>query len=294
MADLSLLLLSILWGTTFTFVKEALAGTSPPIFLTLRFAVATASMGVLWWLRRDARSPRLLVEGGLLGLAMLGGFALQTFGLALTTPARSGFLTGLAVLLVPVVQRFLLGRRVGVSAWLGVAVSLAGLLLLTQPFGGDVPEEVRLGDLLTVGCAACFALQVVYTAEWSARHPLVPLTFVQIAVTALGSALLVPAAPLAIAPSPALAAVVVFTGLVMTAGAFGLQNWAQRHTTAVRAAILFAVEPVAAALFAWLWTGQPLAAHEWLGGSLIVAAVLLAEVGGLLEAQRGSRGARRA
>ena len=290
MADLALLGLTIAWGTTFLVVKRVLAGTSPALFLCLRFALAALALGALWLARRrvDRPTPGLLRHGLLLGLAMAGGFLLQTEGLRLTTPARSGFLTGLAVLIVPLLQRFLLGRRVARSAWLAVVLALLGLATLTRPFADGVGAAVRLGDLLTVGCAAAFAFQILFTSSFSRRHPVTLLTLLQIAVTLAAAALLLPFEPLALAPTPGFAAAVVFTGVVMTAGAFFVQNWAQRRTTAVRAAIIFSLEPVAAALFAHWVGGEPLGRAEWLGGGLIVAGVFVGEIGAALE-QRARR-----
>jgi drug/metabolite transporter (DMT)-like permease len=223
----------------------------------------------------------------LLGGLMLAGFVLQTLGLRYTTPARSGFLTGLAVLIVPFLGRFVLGRAVRASAWAGVALAVLGLALLTRPFEDAIGAAIRLGDALTAGCAVAFALQIVFTAEWSPRHPLVPLTLAQVAITAAGSALLLPVEGAYLHPHglARFGGTVLFTGVLMTAGAFLVQNWGQRHTTAVRAALIFSLEPVAAALFSHFYGGEPLGAADWAGGALIVAGVVVGEVGAALQAR---------
>ncbi len=286
MADLALVVLTLLWGTTFLLVKRALEGTSPGLFLVLRFAVAALALAPLA-ARTPSRAstPALWRHGALLGLFMFAGFALQTVGLRYTTPARSGFLTGLAVLIVPFLSRFLLRRRVPWASWVGVGLAVAGLLLLTRPLGDDVPAAVRVGDALTVGCAAAYALQIVYTGEWSARHPLRRLTLVQVAVTLAGAALMLPFEEVRLRPDAALLGTVAFTGVFMTAGAFFVMNWAQRHTSAVRAALIYSLEPLAAALFSHYVGGEPLGALDWAGGALIVLAVATGEVGGVLEAR---------
>jgi drug/metabolite transporter (DMT)-like permease len=286
-ADLALLVLTLFWGTTFSLVKEALAGTSVGVFLALRFGVAALVLGAVWAARRDRVGAGFLRHGALLGLAMLSGFWLQTLGLRYTTPARSGFITGLSVLVVPFVARFLLGRRVRLASWAGVALAVVGLLVLTRPFGEAMTAEVRLGDLLTLGCAVAFALQIVFTGEWSPRHPLAPFVTAQVGFTFAGAllSLLLEAPRLAPASPVRLAAVVAFTGVAMTAAAFFVMNWAQRHTTAVRAALIFSLEPVGAALFsAWYWK-ESFGPWELGGGALVVLAVVLGEVGGLLEAR---------
>jgi drug/metabolite transporter (DMT)-like permease len=284
-ADLALLVLTLFWGTTFTVVKAALEIASPGVFLAARFATAAAVLGAVWLVRRDRTGASFARHGALLGLFMLAGFVLQTLGLRHTTPARSGFLTGLAVLVVPFLGKFLLGRTVKLASWIGVVLAVAGLTLLTRPFAEDISAAIRLGDLLTAGCAVAFALQIVYTSEWSPRHPLVPFTLAQVAVTLAGALLLAGLEDRAFDPAraPAFAGAVAFTGVFMTAGAFFVMNWGQRHTTAVRAALIFALEPVAAALFSHYVGGEPLGPWDWAGGGLIVLAVVAGELGGALE-----------
>ena len=286
MADLSLLLLTLLWGTTFTLVKGALEISSTGVFLAARFATAAAVLGAVALWRRDPVGPGFWRHGLLLGLAMLGGFVFQTFGLVLTTPARSGFITGMSVLVVPFIARFTLGRRVRWSAWAGVALAVLGLTLLTRPFDeGAVTPAVRLGDLLTSVCAVAYALQIVFMSEWSKKHPLVPFTLLQVAVVLVGALLMIPfeGARLEAGRWPAFAGVVAFTGVAMTAGAFFVMNWGQRHTTAVRAALIYALEPVTAALFSWYLIDEQLGAAGWAGGALIVLGVVAGELGGVLE-----------
>ena len=285
MADLALLVLTLFWGTTFTFVKNVLEVSSPGVFLVARFGVAVAVLApvVLW--RRRPLGQGFFRRGGILGLLLFATFAFQTIGLRYTTPSRSGFLTGMAVLLVPFVSRFLLGRRVRASAWAGVALAVVGLFVLTRPLSGDVPEAVRLGDALTVGCAVACAFQIALMSEWSPHHPLVQFTLLQIAITFAGALLLVPIEGVRFDASRAgtFAGVVAFTGVWMTAVAFFVQNWGQRHTTAVRAALIYTLEPVVAALFSHFYGGEPLASADWLGGGLIVLGVVAGEVGGALE-----------
>ncbi len=287
MADLALLVLTLFWGTTFTFVKGVLEVSSPGVFLAARFGVAVLVLLPIALARRAPLGRHFLRRGGILGLLLFATFAFQTIGLRFTTPSRSGFLTGMAVLLVPFVSRFLLGRRVRAGSWAGVALAVVGLFVLTRPFTGGVPEAVRLGDALTVGCAVACAFQIALMSEWSPHHPLIPFTLVQIGVTFAGALLLVPLehARLDASGVGLFAGVVAFTGVWMTAGAFFVQNWGQRHTTAVRAALIFSLEPVAAALFSHLYGGEPLGALDWAGGALIVLAVATGEVGGVLEAR---------
>jgi drug/metabolite transporter (DMT)-like permease len=285
-ADLSLLLLTLLWGTTFTLVNWAMKVSSTGLFLVARFATAALVLAAVALWRRDRVGAGFWRDGLLLGLFMLGGFVFQTAGLALTTPARSGFITGMSVLIVPIIARFTLGRRVRLSAWAGVGLAVIGLTLLTRPFdAGAVSPAVRLGDLLTAGSAVAYALQIAFMSEWSHRHPLVPFTLLQVTVVLLGALLMLPFEGVRFdaAHAGGFAGVVAFTGLVMTAFAFFVMNWAQRHTTAVRAALIYALEPVSAALFSWLVIDEQLGLAGWLGGGLVVVGVLAGELGSLLE-----------
>jgi drug/metabolite transporter (DMT)-like permease len=292
-ADLSLLLLTLLWGTTFTLVKWALEIGSLTLFLSVRFAVAVAVLGAVALWRRDRIGERFWRDGLVVGGCMYLGFLLQTAGLRFTTPARSGFISGLCVVLVPFIGRFMLGRAVRWSAWAGVALAVLGMAVLTRPFeAGVVTPEVRLGDLLTALSALAFAVQIILMGEWSSRHPLVPFTLLQISVVLVGTLALIPLEGVRFDAGrwPAFAGVVAFTGVAMTAGAFFVMNWAQRHTTPVRAALVFSLEPVAAALFSWAVIGEELGPAGWIGGALIVAGVLAGELGGALEARLEARG----
>lgn len=292
MADLALLVLTLFWGTTFTLVKGALEVGSTGLFLAARFGVASLVLGGVALWRRDRVGPGFWRHGLWLGLFMLSEFLFQTLGLRHTTPARSGFITGLAVLVVPFVARFTMGRRVRASAWAGVALAAAGLLLLTRPFdAGAVTAEVRLGDLLTAGGALAYALQIVFMSEWSSRHPLVPFTLLQVGVVLLGALLWVPVEGVRFEAGrwPQFAGVVAFTGVVLTALAIFVMNWAQRHTSAVRAALIYALEPVAAALFSWAVIDERLGPGGWAGGALIVLGVVAGELGGMAEARAEAR-----
>jgi drug/metabolite transporter (DMT)-like permease len=287
--ELALVLLTLLWGTTFTMVKVVMEIASPGVFLALRFALAAAVLGLVALWRRDRIGPGFWRDGLLLGLFMLVGFAFQTAGLRFTTPARSGFITGLSVVLVPLITHFTLGRPVRWSAWAGVGLAVAGAALLSRPFGPMANPDQPLGDLLTVGSAVAYALQISFMSEWSNRHPLVAFTLLQVSVVVAGALLMIPleGARLDATRWPELAGVVVFTGLVMTAAAFFVMNWAQRHTTAVRAALIYALEPASAAFFSWLVIGEQLGPLGWAGGALIVLGVVAGELGGAWQGHAG-------
>jgi len=281
-ADLSLLILTLLWGTSFLVVHETVQGTSVGVFLVLRFLVATVAAGVVVLIRKEKPTPGVFRDGALLGLTLFAGFLFQTEGLRFTTPARSGFLTGLSVLVVPILERVLRHRRVAPRAWLGVILAFVGLGVLAEPFGGALAPDVHLGDLLTVACAVAFSFQILYTSERSEGHPLALLTLIQVGTTGILSLAILPFETPALSRTPAfpnqLIASLAYTGLVTTTLAYLIQNWAQRRVTATRAAILFTMEPVFAALISHVVGGEPLGPELLLGGGLIVLGVLVVEI----------------
>jgi drug/metabolite transporter (DMT)-like permease len=219
-------------------------------------------------------------DGALLGVVLIAGFALQTEGLRFTTPARSGFLTGLSVLFVPFLERFLYGHRIPRGAWLGVGLALMGLTVLAGLYGHPEDPNVHLGDLLTVGCAFAFSFQIIFTSQRSARHPLALLTTVQLASAALCSLAMLPFETRMLDLTPAFLGVLAYCGIVTTTLAFLVQNWAQSHKkmTATRAAVLFTLEPVFAALFSHVVGGEALGAPVVAGGGLIIVGVLVVEL----------------
>lgn len=287
-ADLALLAVSAVWGATFVMVKEALASTGPLAFLALRFAVAAALMAPFL---RPARSPvgrpgarSTARAGAALGVALFAGYAFQTVGLQFTTPARAGFVTGISVVLVPLIAAFGLRRLVSRRVWLGVALAAAGLALLS--LGPDllrggplVSAATALGDLVVLGGAIAFAVQIVLVGEFAPRHAVAALTAFQLLVAAglaIGATLLLerptPAGLWASLPAAA------FTGAVATVLAFLIQARAQRFTTPTRTALVFSTEPVFGALAAFLLVGEVLAPLALLGCALILAGMLVAQL----------------
>lgn len=184
-ADLVLVAAAVGWAASFAAAKSALDGASPAIYLTLRFAIGTLAAALL--ARGALRDRDSLRYGALLGVLLFVGFALNTFGLRDTTATRSGFLTGLCVILVPVIGALAFRQRVGGSAWAGASLALLGLLVMSAPALAPGAEVGRgaWGDSLTVASAFVFALHLLYTGRFAPRVK--PMA----AVTA-GAALLLP------------------------------------------------------------------------------------------------------
>ena len=253
------------WGWTFVVVKDAIAQYPVAPFLALRFGLAVA---VLLLLSRRLPSRRALLIGGLIGVAVAAGYALQTYGLASTAPGTAGLITGLFVVFTPVIDHFF-GTRTAPRTALAVAVALAGTGLLA---GGDPTAQVGIGDLLVLGSAVAFAFQVVLLSRCGPGLRSFDLALMQMAVsfvvfTAAG-------APSFGHPTGAVWFGVVITGVFASALAFPLQAWTQKRISATRAALIMAMEPAWALFFAVLLAGQRLDLLQGLGAALVLAAVL--------------------
>lgn len=278
-ADLSLVGVVLIWGATFILIKDALRETAPLLFLSVRFGSAAAALLLIvlftgrWagWRRRE------LAGGLLIGLAYWLGFILQTVGLQYTTASNAGFITGLSVVLVPLFAYLLLGQRPGVWPVVGVVVAVVGLALLSVQDG----FTVGIGDWLQIASAACFAMQIVLVSRYAAEADALRLSLVAMAVAGALSLLGSVAFELPVGvgwllpPNVLLAA--VFMGLVASALAQVLQAVAQRATSPTHVALIFTLEPVAAAAFAWLLGGELLSGRQLFGCGLILGGMLLAE-----------------
>jgi drug/metabolite transporter (DMT)-like permease len=162
-ADLALAFCMLVWGATFVVVKDALSYASVFVFLAVRFSFATVLMGIVSWkvLRRMDRAT--FVAGASIGILMAAGYAFQTLGLKFTTPSKSGFINGSSVLLVPVLLAAFGRRRINRWVWAGALAALAGLYYLSVPAAGLA--QLNKGDLLTLGAAFMFALQIIVVAR---------------------------------------------------------------------------------------------------------------------------------
>ncbi len=274
-ADGALLAITLIWGSTFVVTKGALGGIGPFEFLALRFGLAFIALALIFHRRLLSFSFGELRAGALIGLWLLAGYVLQTVGLQYTSASRAGFITGLSVLAVPLIACILLRQRLGIGVGIGVALATAGLWFVS--FNGEV--AFGPGDLLVLGCAFAFACHIVAVGVYAIRYDPLKLTIVSIGVVAVATGLATPfmEAPL-VTPAASVWLAIAYNGLIATALLLGIQTAAQQFTTSTRAAVIFSLEPVSAAIFAYWLAGDAFGPQGILGGALIVAGTMVAEL----------------
>jgi drug/metabolite transporter (DMT)-like permease len=279
-ADAVLVSITAFWGVTFVVVKDAVALADPFTFLALRFFLGAVLLTLVAW--RGIRGAALLRAGTGLGVLLFVGFAAQTSGLQFTTPSRSAFLTGLSVLLVPFLSIAFHRRRPPPASLLGVAFAVCGLWALAGGNSLSIPTGFGKGEELTLLCALAFALHITLIERLARTHPPAPLVAVQLWTVAVLALVTLSALGPRLRSTPALWSAVLITGVGGSAVALLLQAWAQARTTAVRAALVYALEPVFAASYSVALGREQLGLRELLGGGLIMLGVLVSELGAAL------------
>lgn len=284
-ADLSLLAVAFVWGTTFVIVQNAIATLPPHTFNAIRFLMASVLLLLFIFLFfRDqlmAISKEMLLSGFILGIWLFGGYAFQTVGLLHTTSAKAGFITGLSVVLVPVLGLVLLKHKLKWPSILGVIVATLGLYFLT--LGNSL--SLNKGDMLVFLCAFCFALQIIFTGKYAPHYPSMSLALIQIITVSLLSAIGAfffedwqTGVKLSNLAQPSVIWALLITAGPATAFAFLTQTICQRFTTPTRVALIFAMEPVFAALASFIWTEEVLGVKALIGCLFIFIGMILAEL----------------
>jgi drug/metabolite transporter (DMT)-like permease len=283
-ADLALVLIALIWGSTFIIVKEALNQVSTLLFLTLRFSIATIALLIIFRvLFRGKQTPsghwsraRELRSGAIVGTFLFAGYCLQTAGLKYTTASKAGFITGFYIPLVPLIGAFVYRKVPRFVELLGVVFATLGMSLLTMP---SFSVHIGTGDLLVLASTVAYALHILALGHYSKHVPFEKLSLYQIATGAIIGALTcwwIEPARLHLTAGVIFA--LALTGLLATAFAFAVQSWAQQFTTPTRTALIFSMEPVFAWVASFLIAGEVLSGRSLTGASLILAGILLVEL----------------
>lgn len=287
-----MVLVTALWGVTFVVVKDALGYASVFVFMAIRFGLAAAVMAAMYRAAIGRMSGEEFRAGIEIGLFLFGGYALQNSGLLYTTASISAFITGSAVVLVPVLMFLIWRKHVHPSAWFGALGALLGLYWITVPPGTGLAGFAQLnrGDTLTMAGAVMFALHIIFVGRYVGKHSVGALSFVQVAATAALSALAIPLFHAAAWEAIRfdwdwrLGAALLVTGVFGTAIAFSVQVWSQQYLPPSSTGILLTLEPVFAAIASFFWLGERLSGRALVGCALILAGILVAELKGPAQA----------
>jgi drug/metabolite transporter (DMT)-like permease len=270
---LALVAVTAIWGYTFVPVQKAIAVYPLFAFLAVRFAISTATLAPFAWGSLRTLPRRGWAAGLGAGTLLALAYGLQTAGLELTTVTSTGFITGLYVVFTPLIALAAFRTPVPAPVWVGVVLSLAGLLLLSGAPGGS-----WAGNLLVLGNAIAQSLQIVSMERFAPRYDARALTFLQMSVAFAGFTVVAVAAGQVEAPPDAQTwYALVVTGIFAGALGYLVATWVQSRTTAARAALVFTLEAPFAALFGVLLLSETLGWAGWLGCAVMLCGIILAE-----------------
>ncbi|UTW08724.1 DMT family transporter [Pseudomonas benzenivorans] len=281
-ADLLMLLTAMIWGSAFVAQRLGMDNIGPFLYSGLRFALAALILvpllPILQRLSPDTPVPpvnrHLLFGGGLMGLALALGINLQQVGLLFTSVTNSGFITGLYVIIVPLLG-LLIGHKTGLGIWLGACLAVVGMFLLSVGEG----FQVASGDWLQLAGAFVWGVHVLLVGFFAGRHDPLRLAAVQFVTCALISLLLAVLfeeirLDAIIAAGPA----ILYGGVFGVAIGFTLQVVAQKHAIASHAAIILSLEAVFAAIAGAIMLGESLELRGYFGCALMFGGMLLAQL----------------
>ncbi len=276
-ADILLLTVAIAWGVTFLMVQDAIKSVPVYAFLFWRFGIATILMFLISYNRINNITKESMFYGVILGFALFGGFATQTFGLTYVKSSIVAFITGFNVIFVPFLAFLLFKDKVRLNVFIGSFVALAGLYFLTM--SGTL--SVGFGEFLTLICALMFAIHIVFTGKFSTKADvflIVCFQFLTVTILSLIFSLSLEEVTFNLDFNPVFLKAVIVTSIFATVYAFLIQTYFQQYTTATKTAIIFTMEPVSAAFYGVYVGNEVLTASQLVGAGLIIFATLVTEI----------------
>jgi drug/metabolite transporter (DMT)-like permease len=270
LAPWALLTVSAAWGLSFVVMKDAIQRQSVNNFLFTRFSLAAIVMILIRPQTIKLFNKDLLQRGGLAGIFLGLGYIAQTLGLERTGAAITGFITGLYVVLTPLIASIVLKEKITKFTWLCIAVATFGLGLLSiRGF------SVGIGEMFVLASAILFAAHIIALSKWSSGRDVYAMTVIQLTMCAILAGLASAVEGYSLPPDRGVWSVVIFTAVFATAVAFIVQTWSQAHMSATKVAVILTMEVVFAALFAILLGGERLTLQTAIGGILVVVAMYL-------------------
>ncbi len=273
-AYLLLILDGVIWGSTFPIIKIALNYASPYIFLSLRFIIGSAIFFIVFRSKIIKVSKETVMFGLIIGIALFFGYYFQTVGLFYTTASHSGLITGLYVIIAPILAIFMLKEKINIYVIVAIVMALAGLILLTGYYS---THTLNFGDLLTIFSAIAYAFQVVLIDKYVRLKDPIPITFYQIFIVAILSSFLTPF-NFKIILNLYFIFALIFTAIVATSIAIYIQTNAQKYLSSAEASIFLTSEPIFAIMFSYILLNETLGIISIIGAVMIVASMILIAV----------------
>lgn len=275
LSDLSLLFVALVWGGGFVAVKDALNTMTPMVLMALRFTIAALILYVFLhkWIGKITISD--WKKGAVVGTFLFTAFAAQTYGLQYTTASKQGFLTAVYVVVVPLLAWIIYRKRPSTKAFIGSAITLAGIGLISL----NSEFSLNIGDSLTLLCAVLFAAHILSIEYFAKSMETVKLAFIQIAVAAVMCiifALLTEPIPTEI--STRAWSAILYLAVFSTFACFTVQTIAQKYTSSSHASIIMSLESVFAALLGVVLLSEEMTLKMVIGCVMIFAAILIVEV----------------
>ena len=297
-ATIYLFATTILWGSSFFTMAWGISGigrhvgaaAAPSAYIFLRFLAAFVLQAMVFPRAVLGLNRRVLWAGAVLAIPFYLGFILQATGIEPENSSVSAFLTSLFVVFTPILGRLFFRERLAPITLVGAVLSVAGVYVLSNPSGG-----LGRSEILTLLCAVAFAFQIQMTNVITRNHSPETITFVQFGCAVLFSGITMlamgvePAAIVRSLGERHVAWTVLYTAVACSVIAMGVLNRYQRDISATRASVLYMLEPVFAAVFALLFTGEAMTLRKILGGAIILGGNLLCELIGRNVAERETR-----
>ena len=275
LSELALIAIASVWGLTFVMVDDAIRELPTMAFLAYRFIPASLIVALVFHRQLRALPAAGWRAGLVMGVFLTGGYIFQTLGMEETTASNAGFITGLFVVLTPVLGAVFLRQRIPVIAWAAAGVAMVGLWLVSGA-GGDLNMR---GDGLVFVCAISLAAHILATASAVRRYDVGALLVIQLgAVGLITLAIGAMAGDLEAPEGRTVWSALIVCSLIASALGFFVQTFAQQHAPPARTALILAAEPAFAGLFGWLLNDERLTATGWFGAGLIMVAIVAVEI----------------
>lgn len=274
LAVVALLLVGLVWGAAFVLMKDAIQEQPYMDFLATRFTVAAIAMFLLRPMVASKLAPGDLKYGALAGGVLAFAYITQTIGLELTTASISGFLTGLYVVLTPLFAWLLLKQKISLKIAIGAVLAAVGLGVLS---GAATTVEFQVGQIWLIVCAVSYAAHILVLGKFGQGRDSYRFALLQIAFVAIVTWVFALADGYQAPPNGSVWFAIVFTALLSTVFAFWVQTWAQTIIEPSRVALLITSEVIFTALLAVGVGQEPVTLTMVVGGSIMVAAMLLVE-----------------